>query len=48
MYDVSNIHVWDISLVLAEWLEMIKSEMADVYEMGSMNLTVLSIRNVRE
>jgi len=39
---------WDISVVLAEWLKMIKNDTADTYKTGSMILTVLLVRNVRE
>ena len=39
---------WDISVVMAEWLEMIKNDTADIYKTGSMILAVLLVRNVRE
>ena len=45
---VAYTFTWDISVVLAERLEMIKNETADIYKMGSMILTVLLVRNVRE
>jgi hypothetical protein len=38
----------DMSVILAERLEMIKNETADIYKTGSMILTVLLVRNVRE
>jgi hypothetical protein len=45
---LAHMFAWDKYLCLAERLEMIKNETADIYKMGSMILTVLLVRNVRE